>query len=150
MPPPHFGGTLPNRGKPKSPKSPREPRARTPFWFWLGGHIFSLIRRHGSIALFWIGFGYCVHEMGITIRAFAGKISLADLGFSLFANVSFVWTLNLALSGLSIGLYLRERSMHRKTRERLTSRITMLELRVDPQRTSSHLTSKGLTQKEDE
>jgi hypothetical protein len=138
------------RDKPKKkderPKDQQEPS----FGFWFFGHVFSLIRRHGNIAAFWIGFGYCIHVVGVTVRAFAGSVSLANLGLSLFANVSVVWTVNIALSGLSIGLYIRERSLHRKTRERLTSRITMLELKLDPSRTSSHLTPKGLTQKEDE
>ena len=125
-------------------------RPHPPFWMWFFGHIFPLIRRHGSHAIFWIGVCYCVHEIGVTVTAFAGKVSLADLGLSLFANVSVVWTVNIALSGLSIALYLRECSVHRTTRERLTSRITTLELRLDKSRTSSHLTPKGLTQKEDE
>jgi hypothetical protein len=102
------------------------------------------------VAAFWLGFGYCVHEIGVTVRAFAGTVSLADLGLSLLANVGVVWTVNITLSGLSIGLYLREAHNHRKIRERLTNRITVLELKVDPNRSSSHLTSKGLTQKGDE
>ena len=135
-----------NRDRPK--KNAERERSTFSVWFW--GHVFSLARRHGNIVAFWLGIGYCIHEIGITVRAFAGTVSLANLGFSLFANVSFVWTVNIALSGISVALYFRERTIHRKTRERLTSRITMLELKVDSSRTSSHLTPKGLTQKEDE
>jgi hypothetical protein len=72
------------------------------------------------------------------------------LAFQLITNISFVWSASISVSGLSIALYLRERKLHRKTRERLTGRITELELKIDPKRTSSHLTSEGLTRREDE
>lgn len=70
------------------------------------------------------------------------------MGF--LANVSFVWSISLTVSGLSIGLYLRERKLHQGTRERLAGRITELELVIDSRRESSKLTSRGLTRKEDE
>jgi hypothetical protein len=66
------------------------------------------------------------------------------------ANVSFVWSVSITVSGLSIGLYLRERRLHQGTRERLAGRVTELELAIDSGRESSKLTSKGLTRKEDE
>lgn len=117
---------------------------------WFFGHVFGAIRRHGNAICFWGGFGYCIHEIGVTVRAFVGAVSLAQLGLSVFANLSFVWSVNIAVSGLSIAMYIRERSLHRKTIERSSTRITALELKLDPRRTSSHLTTKGLTRKEDE
>jgi len=74
---------------------------------------------------------------------------LADLKFGLFANVTVVFTISITLSGLSIGLYLRERGNHRRTRERLAARIKELEIKIDPNRTSSKLTSEGLTRRDD-
>ena len=115
---------------------------------WFAGRLFDILRRHGNTICFWLGVGYCVHQASLAAQTFAGKQSNA--AFSLLANVTVAWGLNISVSGLSIALYVRERSLHRKTRERLTKRITMLELKVDPKRSSSHLTSKGLTQKEDE
>jgi hypothetical protein len=47
-------------------------------------------------------------------------------------------------------LILKGEELHRRTRERLAARVTELELKLDPSRTSSLLTSKGLTRKGDE
>lgn len=94
--------------------------------------------------------GYIAHEISLAFIAYAGKTSNANLVFNLMSNVNFVFTGSIALSGLSVSLYLRERSQHRSTRKRLTERITALELQVDPARTSSRLTEEGLTRKEDQ
>jgi len=75
---------------------------------------------------------------------------MGNFSLSLLANLNVVFGLSITLSGLSITLYLRERVKHRETRERLTGRIRELELKIDPARTSSHLTTEGLTRKEDE
>jgi len=91
-----------------------------------------------------------MHEASLAFVAYAGKTSLADLTLRVLANVSVVWTMSLTLSGISITLYVRERRLHRKTRERLTARVTELELKIDPQRTSSLLTPQGTTRKGDE
>ena len=99
---------------------------------------------------FWVGAGYIARQVSLAFIVFAGKSSVADLSLTILGSVSFVWTASITLTGLSVTLYLRERSLHRKTRERLAARVTELELIVDPQRTSSLLTSKGLTRKEDE
>jgi len=98
----------------------------------------------------WSVLGWTAHEVALVFIAYAGKASVADLTLRILANVSVVWSLSLTLSGVSVSLYVRERSLHRKTRERLTARITELELKIDPKRTSSLLTSKGTTRKGDE
>jgi len=84
------------------------------------------------------------------LKAFAGKQSFADLRFGIFADIRIVYTVSMAVGAAGAGLYLRERRLHRKTRERLGTRITMLEKQIDPARTSSLLTSLGLTRQEDE
>lgn len=132
-----------NKGKTKS--QPQDSAFR-----WFFGSIFGLIRKHGNIVVIWFGIGWCVHAIAFAVTAFAGKTSIENLGVSFLANIQVVWGLSISLSGISITIYLRERAKHRKTRERLTERIKDLELRIDPNRTSSHLTSKGLTRKEDE
>jgi hypothetical protein len=134
------------KGSVEKPPSTKEPS----FARWFCGHIFSLIRRHGDVIAFWIGVGYCVKVMATALSSFSGRASFADLKLSLLANVSFVWTVNIMLSGISIALYFRERRLHNKTRLRLATRVSDLERQIDPQRTSSNLTPEGLTRKEDE
>jgi hypothetical protein len=128
---------------------PSPSREATPFIRWFFGHVFDLLRRHGGIVGFWIGMGYIAHEVSKAFIAFAGRESTANLAFSLMSNVNLVFTGSIAISGLSVSLYLRERIQHRQTRKRLAGRITELELRIDPKRTSSRLTEEGLTRKED-
>jgi hypothetical protein len=136
-----------NKGKPAGPRTPR----REPSTFrWFFGHVFSLLRRHGATIVMWLGIGWCAHEFAQAFIAYAGKNSLADLTLRVLANVSVVWELSFTLSGISVSLYIRERKLHRDTRERLTARITELELKIDPTRTSSHLTPRGQTRKGDE
>jgi hypothetical protein len=138
--------------KPKDRKKtkPNKPEPKLSKWFF--GHLFSLIRRHGNFAMGCILFGYCFQRAATALQAFAGHRSFADLklGFGLYASVTFVFTVSITLSGLSIGLYLRERGNHRRTRERLTARVKELEIKIDPNRTSSNLTSEGLTRRDDQ
>lgn len=117
---------------------------------WFLGHIFSAIRKHGNYVVGCLTVGFCFYYASLAVRAFAGQTSLANLQVGFLANVSFVWSISLTVSGLSIGLYLRERKLHQSTRERLAGRIAELELKIDSHRESSKLTSRGLTRKEDE
>jgi hypothetical protein len=135
--------------KSKPVESP-QPRKEVPFARWFFGNVFNLIRRFGNVFFLCLAIGYCSHEISLAFQAFSGKASLANLRFGFFADIKMVYTLSISAAGISVVLYLNERRLHRKTRERLTARITKLELEIDPTRTSSHLTSKGLTRKEDE
>lgn len=92
---------------------------------------------------------YIARQVSLAFIAFAGKESNANLVLNLMSNVNFVFTGSVAMSGLSVSLYLRERVQHRNTRRRLAARITELELKIDPTRTSSQLTEEGLTRRED-
>ena len=114
------------------------------------GNFFALIRRFGNVVFVCLVIAYCSHEAASVLEAFAGKSSFADVRFGFLANIKMVYSLSLAVSGISMLLYWNERRLHRKTRERLSDRIVKLELKIDPSRTSSHLTSQGLTRKEDE
>lgn len=125
-------------------------RPEPPFSKWLSWHLFSLLRRHGNAVIVWVGLGYIAHQLSLAFIQYAGRSSVASLSLAIMANISFVWTASEAISGLSVSLYLRERTLHRKTRERLAARVTELETMIDPGRTSSLLTSKGLTRKGDE
>ena len=132
--------------KAKEAQSHEEPSA----FRWFFGHVFSLLRRHGNAIAMWLCIGWCAHEFSNAFIVYAGKNSFADLTLRVLANVTVVWELSLTLSGISVTLYLRERRLHRDTRQRLTARITELELKIDPKRTSSHLTPRGQTRKDDE
>jgi len=118
---------------------------------WFMGHVFSLLRRHGNFVTGCILAGFCVYELAGVLKEYAGRSSDVKLDFwlSLMANVKAEFVVSITASGLSIGLYLRERLKHRETRERLAKRVTDLELQLDPTRTSSQLTTKGLTRKDD-
>jgi hypothetical protein len=133
----------------KAAEKDRTSKEPPSFARWFFGHIFSVLRRHGGAVGFWVGMAYITRQVSLAFIAFAGKESNASLAFSLMSNVNFVFTGSIALSGLSVSLYLRERTQHRKTRKRLAARITELELKIDPTRTSSQLTEEGLTRKED-
>ena len=100
--------------------------------------------------MLWIVVGWTVHIAGNILLAYAGQKTITDLSVRILASVNVVFALSLTLSGLSITLYFRERHLHRRTRKRLTERITELELKIDPSRTSSLLTPEGLTRREDE
>jgi hypothetical protein len=125
---------------PKQRQVSSKTQNETPFWRWFFGHVFSLLRRYGSLVVIWTGIGYCIHELAKAFEAYAGQTSFADLGLKIGVNISVVWAVSISVAGLSMALYLKERKLHRSTRERLTARITALELRLDPKRTSSHLT----------
>jgi hypothetical protein len=138
-------------GKAGKAKGERAEKAPPSTFRWFMGHIFSLLRRHGNFVTGCILAGFIVYELAGVVKAFAGRSSDVQLNFwlGLIANVKVEFVISITVSGLSIGLYLRERIQHRETRERLTKRVTALELLLDPNRTSSHLTSKGLTRKDD-
>jgi hypothetical protein len=115
-----------------------EPKAPPSVFRWFMGHVFSALRRHGNVIVFWFGIGYCVRQASLALIAFAGKASLANIQLGLLANVSLVWTASVSISGASIVLYLRERRLHRQTIARLSPRAIEKELKLDPHRTSSH------------
>jgi hypothetical protein len=129
---------------------PANQQAPSSAFRWFFGSVFNLIRKLGQSVVMWCGIAWCVHEASISIVAFAGKSTAASMALNVLANVSVVWGSSVFVSGISVSLYFVERSKHRKTRDRLTDRITELERKIDPNRTSSLLTPEGLTRKEDE
>ena len=135
--------------KPPHPKPVPVPRKES-LVKWFFGHIFSMIRRHGSVFAFWGGIGYCVPEASLAVQSYAGHVSVADFSLRMLGSFSVFWSMNVTVSGLSISLYLKERREHRATRERLAEEKEKLERLLDPGRTSSLLTSDGQTRKGDE
>jgi hypothetical protein len=131
--------------KPKPSSSSPKPTGR-----YFVQRSFWLLGKHGRFAILMAAICFCVFELADALRAFAGKQSTADLHFGAFADIRFAYTVSMAVGAAGAGMYLRERSLHRKTRERLAARNTDLEKKLDPDRTSSLLTSLGLTRQEDE
>ena len=95
--------------------------------------------------------GYAVHEVGVTIQAFAGEDTDANVivgfvtggsGFTITISA----TLNLGLLWWALG----ERRLRRRVLRQSTVRPRKLELRLDPNRSSSGLTSAGRTAPDDE
>jgi hypothetical protein len=116
---------------------------------WFVGSIFTLTKRFGSQVIWAACLGYVAHETALVLTALAGRTSNANLALRIFGNLNLAVSISFTVAGLSIGLYLYERKLHRTSRERLAKRITSLELTIDKNRTSSRLTSEGLTQRED-
>lgn len=80
------------------------PETRFPKWFF--GHIFSLLRRHGNVVVFWLGIAYCAHEASVALQAYAGHVSTADLSLRILGSFAGTVSLSVTASGLSISLYL--------------------------------------------
>jgi hypothetical protein len=86
----------------------------------------------------------------LTISKLAGQQTSADIGVGFLADVNvsvFVaWTLGSA--GVIYGYY--QNRLRKDTVERLQGRIQALELKLDPNRSSSRLTKRGDTRPEDQ
>ncbi len=81
--------------------------------------------------------------------AFAGKHTDANLVFSVLANLQADRWFAYLFGVVGGGYGLAERGLKRRTTRRLTARTAELELRLDPTRTSSQLTPRGTTRRED-
>jgi hypothetical protein len=135
-------------GRAKPAESPAAPAVPFRYWFW--GNIFDLLRANGRFFFVCIVTLFSVYWLSQTARSFAGQTTITNVSVRILANIVVKWAMTIAVSGLSIALYLREKKQHEITRERLTKRITELELRWDSGRISSQLTTKGRTRKGDE
>jgi hypothetical protein len=133
-------------GKQKVPEQRAQPLGR---WFW--GKVFALVGSNASLVVVTTGVCLCVWRVAAALEVYAGKQSNANVrfGFDLLADIRMVYTVSIAVGTTGVALYFRERRLHRKTRERLATRITDLELRIDPSRRSSKLTAEGLTREDD-
>ncbi len=131
-------------------KVAEHPTSAVPFRFWLWGQIFDLLRANGRYFLVCITILFSVYWFSGAVKSFAGQVTIANVTLRILADVIVKWSLTMTVSGLSVALYFRERKQNENTRERLTKRITELELRIDSGRSSCQLTSRGRTRKGDE
>ena len=99
--------------------------------------------RYGFVAFcFW-----CIYR---SISVLAGKTTVASILMQVLANIHVSQGICLLLAGGGCAYGLGERSVRRKAIERLTDKPKKLELAIDPNRTSSNLTSRGTTRPEDQ
>lgn len=86
----------------------------------------------------------------LSIEALAGYETKADLALNVLGQLNFSITLAwaAAIGGLMYGF--RQKKLRRDTIERLQDRIKKYESMEDPNRSSSHLTKRGETRKEDQ
>jgi len=93
----------------------------------------------------------CVYSITDAFKAYAGKVSLADVHFltEVFANGYFSTSVTVAVSGCGWLYGLLQWRLRRKVIRRLQDRNIDLESKLDSRRTSSQLTPEGLTRKDD-
>lgn len=116
---------------------------------WVIAQCFGLVRQFGSTLIWASVVGFLIREAGRTLRAYAGRTSIANVILSLSAHVNITVVISVTLAGVTSLLWGWEIRRHRRTRERLTGRITKLELLIDPGRKSSLLTPLGTTREGD-
>lgn len=83
------------------------------------------------------------------VDALAGKETISNIAFKMITDLKMNQWMAYAIGGCGLSYGLAERSVRKKTVTRLHSRIEELELKKDPKRTSSMLTSTGDTRPED-
>jgi len=107
----------------------------------IGGVLKTLIK-YGSLALifYWIS---------SAIQALAGKYTFADIGVKFLAQLSISQSISYATGAGGVLYGMRERKLRRDKTEYLANRNRELEERLDPKRSSSRLTGRGTTRKED-
>jgi hypothetical protein len=127
-------------------RSKKSKNQGAPAWKWIARSLLALVRQFGNTAIWAAVCVYAIYQAGATLRAFAGKTSVANLLLSIAAHVSVVITASVTVSIGVTGLCLNEYRRHRKTRERLTARITQLETMLDRNRSSSGISTQGTTQ----
>lgn len=132
------------------PSNKRRGGKSKPTGRWLAGQIIDLVRRFGNSLIWAAVTSFFIWQTGQVVEAFAGKTSIANLVFELAGKLNATVTASVAVSGVSLALWIDECRRHRRTRKRLTERTTALELRLDRNRESSQLTPEGTTRKGDQ
>jgi hypothetical protein len=102
--------------------------------------------RTGFVALIVLGLGWYARDV---LVAFAGKETAANLALSLLVNLKADRWVAYLVGALGVGYGAVERHVRRRNIKRLTAHTEELEKRLHPRRTSSGLTPKGKTRRED-
>jgi hypothetical protein len=85
----------------------------------------------------------------LSTKSLAGHYTFADIGIKVIGDFKISEAVSYLLGAGGMGYGLRERRLRRQTTERFSQRNYALERLVDPNRTSSHLTTRGTTNPED-
>ena len=112
---------------------------------WFAREVLGLFRQFGNTMIWASVCTFFIEQAGTTIRAFAGRTSIANLLLNIASKVSITVDISIAISVAMTGAYLYEYRRHRKTRERLTARITQLETYLDKNRSTSGISTEGTT-----
>ena len=110
---------------------------------------YEIVATAVQLAIPWGAISFIAYMAYLAAKAFAGHTTLAQLGVTVAGNIevnqTFSWILVVGFGGYG----LNERRLRRKTVARLGSDNRELQLFIDPNRSSSHLTTKGTTRRED-
>ena len=107
----------------------------------IAGVLRTLIRYGAVVALAIV--------LWLIVRELAGKVTFADIGIKLLADVRFSEVVAWGTGAAGIAYGLRERGLRRKVNATLGKRCSDLESAFDSNRTSSRLTETGDTSPED-
>jgi hypothetical protein len=94
----------------------------------------------------WCGIVACAYLGKESIGLLAGRETIADIVLKVLSNVQVNVAVSWAVSAVAGSAWYVERRLRKKDIERLSARTKELELRLDPNRTSSSLTPQGDTQ----
>jgi len=98
--------------------------------------------KYGALVVIFF-FGYA------SIKSLAGQSTFADIGLRVIGDVRISETIAWLFGAGGVGYGLRQRKLRRDTIERLAPRVRQYEERLDPQRSSTGLPSRGTTRPED-
>jgi|SRR5208282_2641212 len=110
---------------------------------------YEIIATSVQLAFPWGALCFIAYMAYLSVSALAGQTTLAKLGLAVAGNVNVNQAFAWLLSALFGGYGLNERRLRRKTVKRLGTENSELAKLIDPKRSSSHLTVKGTTRRED-
>ncbi|NOX27851.1 MAG: hypothetical protein GXP21_06660 [Gammaproteobacteria bacterium] len=85
----------------------------------------------------------------LSIDALAGNTTLADIGISFLGEVEVSVTIIVVTAVISVIYGFLQKKLRKDTVEKLQTRIIELELKIDPSRSTSNLTTRGDSRPED-
>lgn len=91
-----------------------------------------------------------VWMMYLMVSKLSGQMTMAQIGLSFLGEMRLPSALAYLFGGSGFAYGLNERRLRHKKTSGLASYMSALEQRIDPQRTSSNLTTRGTTRPEDE
>ena len=119
--------------------------------------LYQLIYRTLTSLFRWGGLAVIFYWIYRSVDAVTGQTTYADIdiAFNALANLRSSLALGavavlISLAFLGVWYGILQRNLRRKTVERLQKRVKELEKQMDPNRTSSELTTRGETRPEDE